>query len=345
MNHNTENQNTQKILITGGVGYIGSTISSVLSDFGYTPIILDSTKTNLKDFQNKHILFQGDFSDEDTLKTIFEIHPEISLVIHCAGLTSVPESMKHPISYYIENTTKSMNLFRFLSKTGCKKIIYSSSGSIYKSETNRPVKENDAIDVKSPYATSKFLTETLLNDFCSSEKMKAIIFRYFNPIGTDPNSRSGPKLNQQNSILGKLIEISSQKKPVFEIMGDSWETSDGTAIRDYIHVWDLALAHLKAIEKFDTILGDVNINNPPNSITLNLGSGIGTTVGEFFNTFKKVSGSTMSHKIREPRPGDVAGAYANIENAKTILSWHPTLSIDRGIKDALKWAKKIQTPN
>ena len=343
MNHNIENQNSQKILVTGGAGYIGSTISTSLSDFGYIPIILDSSTSDYISSNNDHIFFHGDFSDEDNLETIFDLHPEISIVIHCAGLTSVPESIQNPISYYTENTIKSMKLFRFLSKIGCKKVIYSSSGSIYQSVTNHPVKETDNIEVKSPYATSKFLTETLLKDLCNFGAMKAIIFRYFNPIGSDPKYRTGARSNQQNSILGKLIEISNQKNTIFEINGNSWETVDGTAIRDYIHIWDLALAHLNAIEKFDSLVDYSDLYNSQNCLTINLGSGVGTTVQEFFDEFKKISGTKIGHRIVEPRPGDVAGAYANIERAKKVLSWSPSRSLASAISDAIIWSEKIKT--
>jgi UDP-glucose 4-epimerase len=178
----------------------------------------------------------------------------------------------------------------------------------------------------------------ILQDFAHAYDLKGIALRYFNPIGADPKMRSGMHIEEPTHILGKLVEVALGYSPVFNITGTDWQTRDGTGIRDYIHVWDLAMAHIKAVEKFDVVIQeDADPDRP--YVVINLGTGRGVTVREMVDAFEKVIGREINKEEKPPRPGDVAGAYANANKAKQLLDWEAKLPIGKGIEDALKWGE------
>lgn len=330
-----------KVLITGGAGYIGSTVCSALLDHGHEPVILDSLVTGREEFVKGRIFYKGDIADHDLLKKIFTEHPEIKHVIHFAALIQVPESVVKPFDYYYENVAKSLLLFKSLKELGCPNVIFSSSASIYDDVPGFMVKETSPLNPRSPYARTKYMMEMVLKDFCTAYGMRGIALRYFNPIGADPKMRSGIHAQFPSHVLGKLVSVALGKDPVFKITGTNWDTRDGSGIRDYIHVWDLAMAHLKALEHFESIFSDPAQTMP--YVVINLGSGKGVTVKELVAAFEKVYGQTINKVEAPPRDGDVAGAYANADVAAKLLGWKPELTIEDGIRDALKWGKIRET--
>ena len=327
-----------KILITGGAGYIGSTICSALKDHGHTPIILDSLVTGRKEFTKGHIFYHGDIGDEDVVKQVFTDHPDIYATIHCAALIVVPESVEKPYAYYRENVVKSMSFFYQLAELGYPRVVFSSSAAIYDVVPGFMVTEESPLKPISPYARTKYMMEMVLKDFSHAYNLQGIALRYFNPIGADPQMRSGMHIEKPSHILGKLVEVALGESPVFNITGTTWPTRDGTGIRDYIHVWDLALAHVKAVTQFESVIAaDAEPETP--YVVINLGTGEGVTVREMVEAFERVYGQNINKAEKPPRPGDVAGAYANANKARALLGWEAQLSIEEGISDALKWGE------
>ncbi len=327
-----------KFLITGGAGYIGSTIASAMEDSGHTPVILDNLSVGKREFTRGRSFYQADIADQTALETIFRDHPDISAVIHCAALAVVPESVEKPYQYYRENVAKSLELFRTLNQLGCKRVLFSSSASIYDIVPGFMVTEDSPLNPSSPYARTKFMMEMVLRDFCAAYGMRGIALRYFNPIGADPKMRSGIHVERPSHVLGKLVDVALGNLPYFELTGVDWPTRDGSGIRDYIHVWDLAAAHLAAVTNFDAVFARAG-NPSDNYLVINLGTGRGVTVREIVAAFENVFGKKVPLREMPPRPGDVAGAYANADTAGRLLGWEATSSIEQGIASALKWGE------
>ena len=328
-----------KVLITGGAGYIGSTVASAMDDTGYTPVILDSLVTGKREFVKNRIFYEGDIGDRQILEKIFSEHPDISCTIHCAALIVVPESVTQPYNYYRENVCKSLELFKTLIDLNHPRIIFSSSAAIYAPAPGFQVNEDSPLSANCPYAMTKIIMENVLKDFCNAYPLKCISLRYFNPIGADPELRTGPHNRHPSHLLGLLVETAAGRREVFQLTGVNWPTRDGSGIRDYIHVWDLAAAHIAALQKFDeAIAGDKSVTK--NYTVINLGTEKGVTVKEFFRAFEKVAGKKINMVETDPRPGDVAGGYASCEKAFKLLGWKVTRSIEEGITDALAWDKK-----
>jgi UDP-glucose 4-epimerase len=327
-----------KYLITGGAGYIGSTICSALKDAGHTPVILDSLVTGREEFTKQHIFYKADIADAAAVEKVFKDHPDIQATIHCAALIVVPESVSMPYEYYKANVSKSIEFFNTLQRLGHGRVVFSSSASLYDIVPGFMVTEEAPLKASSPYARTKLMMEMVLKDFCAAYKMKGIALRYFNPIGADPQMRSGIHVKNPTHVLGKLVDTAQGKQPVFEITGTKFPTRDGTGIRDYVHVWDLARAHVNAITQFDNVFERAG-SPTSNYLVINLGTGRGVTVRELVTAFEKVYGQTINKKETGPRPGDVAGSYTNADTAKRLLGWQAELSIEQGISDALKWGE------
>jgi UDP-glucose 4-epimerase len=328
-----------KVLITGGAGYIGSTIASALEDNGHTPVILDSLVTGRREFTRGRIFYQADIADTAALETVFKDHPDIQTTIHCAALVVVPDSVAQPCDYYTENVVKSMTLFFQLVRLGYPRVVISSSASIYDAVPGFMVTEQSPLKPGSPYARTKYMMEMILQDFCRAFGLKGIALRYFNPIGADPQMRSGIHVQNPSHVMGKLVGVAMGKEPYFEITGVDWPTRDGSGIRDYIHVWDLARAHIKAVENFDQVFARSETGAEPYQV-INLGTGRGVTVKELVAAFERVYGQVIKKREAPARPGDVAGAYANADTALRLLGWKAELPIDKGITDALEWGRR-----
>lgn len=325
-----------KFLITGGAGYIGSTIASALEDTGHTPVILDSLVTGRPEFVRGRIFYQGDIADGALVERIFREHPDIYATVHCAALIVVPESVSQPYEYYRENVAKSNDFFYTLQRLGYGRVVFSSSASIYDVVPGFMVTEESPLKPSSPYARTKFIMEMLLKDFCQAYNMRGIALRYFNPIGADPKLRSGIHVQFPSHVVGKLVDTARGVQPVFEITGTDWPTRDGTGIRDFIHIWDLAQAHVAAMADFDTVFERAG-NPAERYLVINLGTGHGVTVRELVTAFEKVYGQVIQKRESPPRPGDIAGSYANADTARKLLGWEAHLPIDQGIADALRW--------
>jgi len=242
-----------EILVTGGAGYIGSTICSALEDSGHTPIILDSLVTGREEFTRGRTFYQADIIDRPVVEKIFHDHPEIQATIHCAALIVIPESVADPYKYYRENVGKSLEFFHTLQELGHPRLVFSSSASVYDTVPGFMVTEESPLNPTSPYARTKMMMEMVLKDFCISYSMQGITLRYFNPIGADPKMRSGLHVKEPSHAIAKLVEVQLGRRKQFVITGTDYPTRDGTGIRDYIHVWDLAQAHVKAVEDFDGV--------------------------------------------------------------------------------------------
>ncbi|MEU3776873.1 UDP-glucose 4-epimerase GalE [Streptomyces sp. NPDC032472] len=319
------------VLIAGGAGYIGSTVASACLDAGITPLILDNLVRGRREFTEGRTFYEGDIADGALIDRIFSEHPEISAVVHCAALIVVPESVADPIGYYEANVSKSLDFVRHLYRNGCDRIIFSSSASIYQAEDGSAVNEDSPLAPQSPYARTKAVCEEMFADIAAAGKMRVLSLRYFNPVGADPELRTGLQLRRPSHALGVLIRAHQEGRP-FPITGTNYPTRDGTGIRDYVHVWDLAAAHIAAIERFDSILTGLE-----RSIAINLGTGSGTTVRELCDAFNRVVSTPLATTDAGPRPGDVAGGYTKSDRAAQLLGWTPKLSLEDGIRSALDW--------
>jgi UDP-glucose 4-epimerase len=325
-----------KVLVTGGAGYIGSTTAKALEEAGHTPVILDSLLTGPRVFVRDRIFYEGDIADRDLLTRVFTEHPDIECTIHMAARIIVPESVEQPYEYYRDNVAKSLELFDQLVKLGKPRVLFSSSASLYAMVEDFEVTEDSPLEPGSPYARTKRVMEMALTDIAAATDLRAIILRYFNPIGSDPDLESGIYVKEPTHVLGQLVMAAQRQKDAFTITGTDLPTRDGTGIRDYIHVWDLAQAHVVAVENFDKVLETVQA---PSTI-INVGTGSGVTVRELVASFERVFGKEVPLREAPPRPGDAVGAFANVDKARDVLGWTANLSIDDGIASALAWGRK-----
>ena len=325
-----------KVLITGGAGYIGSTTAKALEEAGHTPVILDSLLSGPRAFVKNRIFYEGDIADRALLTRVIDEHPDIDCTIHMAARIVVPESVEQPYSYYRDNVAKSLELFDQLVILGKPRVLFSSSASLYATVENFEVDESSPLDPSSPYARTKLVMEMALRDMAASTDLRAIILRYFNPIGSDPNLESGVYAREPSHVLGQLVMAAQGLKDSFTITGTEHPTRDGTGIRDYIHVWDLARSHVVAVEKFDTALEEVG----ETSTVINVGTGDGVTVRELVETFQRVYDAPVPVTEAAPRPGDAVGAFANVDKARDVLGWTSSLTTEDAISSALGWFRK-----
>ncbi len=318
-----------KVLITGGAGYIGSTVASACLDAGLTPVILDSLVTGRREFTVGRPFYEGDIGDGALIDRIFTDHPDLGAVVHCAALIVVPDSVADPVGYYRANVTKSLDFVGHLLRNGCDRLIFSSSASIYRAAADFTVDEDSPLDPQSPYARTKAVCEAMFADIAASRPIRVLSLRYFNPIGADPKMRTGLQLRHPSHALGKMIQSWEEGVP-FQITGTDWPTRDGSGIRDYVHVWDLATAHVAALTRFDRVVRS-------GSAVINLGTGNGTTVRELLAAFNSVVDTPITAVETTARPGDVAGAYTRSARAADLLGWRPQHTLAEGIAHSLEW--------
>lgn len=321
------------VLVTGGAGYIGSAIVHVLADHGHVPIILDSLVGGDPSMVEGFRLYRASVGDKPALLQVFDENPGISAAIHCAALTSVPESEQLPLRYYRNNVAESIAMFEVLVDRGIRGVVYSSSASVYGSAGESPISEDSPVSPESAYASSKLMVERIMADTCKRHRLPGLSLRYFNPIGADPRLRYGPWNRESSALLSRLLDAAETGNE-FVICGDDYSTRDGTGIRDYVHIEDLAFAHVQALECLESVRDDGSSFHR----IVNLGSGSGATVIEFLSTFEEVLGRRVRQRVGPRRPGDVAGGYASCNLASELLDWHPQKPLSEGIRDALRWS-------
>ena len=325
-----------KVLVTGGAGYIGASVASACLDAGHMPIILDDLSAGVHAFTAGRPFFAGDVADAAVLAEIFAAHPDIDAVVHCAAQAVVPESVAHPLEYYHSNVAKTVEMVEQLARYGCERVLVSSSAAVYGPTADLAVSESSPLAPASPYARTKVMVEQVLADAAAAGVLRAMALRYFNPIGADPKLRTGQQAREPAAVLGRLLAARRGAGP-FVITGTDWPTRDGTGLRDYVHVWDLARAHVRALERFD------DVPSPDGFLAVNVGTGAGTTVRELVSAFEAVTGAPLPVREGPRRPGDVAGAYARVDRARQLLHWQAELSVTDAIRDALSWRRVRDT--
>jgi UDP-glucose 4-epimerase len=345
-----------RILITGGAGFVGSHTASLLLEKGYDLIIIDSFVNTSKLFLKKiFTLFKKideqylerirfiecDIRDFNKLNTIFQNSANegkpINSVIHFAGLKSVSESVENPLKYWDANVIGSINLFKIMAFHNCKTIVFSSSANIYGTSDNKLLKENSIIKPNNAYAETKVTIEKILKTIYESDKenWKIANLRYFNPIGAHESGLIGESPNGIPSNLFPFItQVAIGERSLLRVFGKDWPTKDGTAIRDFIHIMDLAEGHLSALKYLDSQDGIFT--------NFNLGTSIGTTVLELVRTFENVNKCKIPYKFVEKRAGDVAISIADNKKAISLLDWHPNRNIEDMCIDGWLWQQNIK---
>lgn len=332
------------VLVTGGAGFIGSHTSVELLNAGYDIIILDNfvnskpeSLKRIKELTGKDFKFyQADIRDEEAMTKVFAEN-KIDAVIHFAGLKSVPQSIKEPLNYYDNNIAGTVCLCRVMDKAGCKKLVFSSSATVYGSKNPSPLREDMPTGgTTNPYGTTKYFIEQILQDLCISDSEWGVsILRYFNPIGAHKSGRIG---EDPNGIPGNLMPYITQvaigKLECLNVCGNDYPTPDGTGVRDYIHVVDLAIGHIKALDRLLKVKG---------CEVYNLGTGKGYSVLDVIKAFEKASGIKINYRIAPRRAGDVACCYADATKAKEVLGWQAQYDIDDMCADSWRW--QSQNPN
>lgn len=319
-----------KILVTGGAGYIGATIAAAAADAGDAPVILDDFSRGRREFTKDYATYAGDIADPAAYEQVFRDHPQIDLVVHCAARTVVDESIAEPLAYYRENLAKTVLMLELLARR-CTRVIFSSSASVYGSADTAVVTEAAPLRPASPYAWTKAATEQLLADLATAGHATALCLRYFNPIGSDPQLRCGPRDPAPTHVLGRLLTAARTGAP-FIINGCDWPTRDGTPMRDFVHVWDVAQAHVLLAHQWD---GD------PSFDVFNLGTGTGTTVRELAHIVAEVTGQKLDIRCGPRRPGDTAGCYADTSRARELVGWQAGYSVTDAVQDAQRWQHRL----
>lgn len=326
-----------KILVTGGTGYIGSHTAVELLNSGYEIVIIDNFSNSKSDVLDKIKLitnkdfkfYEGDVCNKDLLRRIFSEN-KIDAVIHFAGYKAVGESVKKPIMYYRNNIDSTLSLIEVMNEFNCKKIVFSSSATVYGNPTTLPIKEDFPLSTTNPYGSTKLMIENILRDlYISDNDWSIALLRYFNPIGAHVSGLIGedPK-GIPNNLMPYIVKVANKELNELSIFGNDYDTPDGTGVRDYIHVVDLAKGHIKAIEK---ILKDKGID------AYNLGTGIGYSVLDLVTTFERVNNIKVPYKITDRRPGDIASCYADSSYALEKLNWKAEKGIEEMCRDSYNY--------
>ena len=329
-----------KILVTGGTGFIGSHTCVELLNNGYDVVIIDNLSNSKKEvvsyiekITNKKIKFyENDVCDKNALEKIFSEN-KIDAIIHFAGYKAVGESVLKPLMYYRNNLDSTLSLLEVAGRYNVKKIAFSSSATVYGKPKSLPIKEDFPLSTTNPYGTTKLIIEGILRDLYKSDDTWSIaILRYFNPIGAHESGLLGENPNGiPNNLMPYIIKVATGELDCLGVFGNDYDTHDGTGVRDYIHVVDLAKGHVKAIEK---ILKDTGCDS------YNLGTGKGYSVLDLVNTFMRVNDVKVNYEIKERRPGDIDACYADPSYAYEKLGWKALKNIEEMCKDAYNFVKK-----
>ena len=322
----------KNILVTGGAGYVGSHACKLLKAGGYNPVVVD-------DLSNGHLKFAlwgpievGDFGNEDFINSVFKKYHPIA-IIHFAAFAYVGESTMDPAKYYLNNVAKTIHLLNASRNYGIKYFVFSSSCAVYGSPQNIPISEKEMLSPISPYGHSKLMVEKILNDFCTAYGVNNVSLRYFNAAGADFDLEVGELHSPETHLIPLVLDVALHRLPSIGVYGNDYQTPDGSCIRDYIHVLDLAKAHIASLEY---------LLQGGQSVSLNLGAGKGYSVLEVIDMVKRVTGRPIKIILDKRRPGDPASLIANTSSAQKILNWRPSYSeLDLIIESAWAWHKKI----
>ena len=328
-----------KVLVTGGAGYIGSHTCIELLNNGYEIVVMDNYCNSSPDvlkivekLTNKTFpIYECDMLDYDGFEKIFQDN-KIDAVIHFAGLKAVGESVGKPLEYYHNNLVGTINLLRLMKQYKVYQLVFSSSATVYGMNNTAPFREDMPLSTTNPYGTTKLMIENILKDLCfADKKWKVALLRYFNPIGAHQSGLIGENPNGiPNNLMPYIMKVAVGQLNCLSIYGDDYPTPDGTGVRDYIHVCDLAAGHLKALEKLPQIDG---------AQAYNLGTGKGSSVLDVVHAFEKASGKTVTYKIAPRRAGDIAECYADVSKAKKELGWEAKYSLDDMCRDNWNFIK------
>ena len=331
------------ILVTGGAGYIGSHTCVELLENGYDIVVVDNfinskpeALNRIRQITDKDFRFyEADILDKTAMDQIFAEN-SIDAVIHFAGLKAVGESVAQPMRYYHNNITGTLILCQAMQNAGVKKIVFSSSATVYGDPESVPIRETFPLHTTNPYGSTKLMIEDILRDlYVADNEWSIAILRYFNPIGAHKSGLIGEDPNGiPNNLMPYIAQVAAGKLEVLSVFGNDYDTKDGTGVRDYIHVVDLAQGHIKAVEK---VLTDTGVD------AYNLGTGTGYSVLEMVNTFERVNGVKVNHKIAPRRPGDIAECYADPQKSKELLGWQAKFGIEEMCRDSWNFVK--QNPN
>ena len=326
-----------RVLVTGGAGYIGSHTCAELLETDHEVLVVDNLCNGhevaikrVRDITDCELQFMNvDIRDTNALHKIFgTFKPEA--VIHFAGLKAVGESVADPLSYYDVNVGGSISLLEAMTRAECNNIVFSSSATVYGEPIYLPYDESQPTNPVNPYGQTKLMIENIISDWAKLDlKRRGTILRYFNPIGAHKSDQIGEDPHGvPDNLMPFISQVASGRREFVQIFGSDYETIDGTGSRDYVHVLDLANAHLKALQFCDRIQ---NFN------ILNIGNGNGTTVLELIKSFERVSGNKINYKFLPRRPGDLPAFWANCSSASTLLNWKPRFSIDEMCEDTWRW--------
>ena len=326
-----------KVLVTGGLGFIGSHTCCELLNNDYEVVVVDNLSNSeigvidkIKKITGKDFKFyQEDVCNEEALEKVFS-EEKIDAVIHFAAYKAVGESVKLPIMYYENNLGSTLKLCKVMKKYGCNKFVFSSSATVYGSPERLPIKEDFPLSTTNPYGTTKLMIEQILGDIVVADAdFSVVVLRYFNPIGAHESGLIGenPK-GIPNNLMPYIVRVANKELEILSVFGDDYDTPDGTGVRDYIHVVDLAKGHLKALEKADKSVG-INYYN--------LGTGTGYSVLDLVKAFERVNGIEVPYKIVERRPGDIAACYADPTKAFEELGWKAEKGIEEMCRDSYNY--------
>ncbi len=326
------------ILVTGGAGYIGSHTCIELLNAGYDIVVVDNFYNSKRESLNRiaelsgksFAFYECDIRDKEGLDKIFKTE-KIDAVIHFAGLKAVGESCQKPIEYYDNNIGGTLKLCEVMKENGCKKIVFSSSATVYGSNNISPLKETMPTGgTTNPYGTTKYMIEIILSDIFKSDNEWSIsLLRYFNPIGAHKSGRIGEDPNGiPNNLMPFITQVAIGKRECLSVFGNDYDTPDGTGVRDYIHVVDLALGHVKALDR---------VLNTNGLDIFNLGTGTGYSVLDVVKAFEKASGVKVNYKIVDRRPGDIATCYSDPSRAEAVLGWKAERGIEEMCEDSWRW--------
>jgi UDP-glucose 4-epimerase len=337
-----------KILVTGGAGFIGSHTVLELANAGFEPILVDNfansdrnVLTNLRIIAGRDFTFyEGDCNSVAFLNQIFTEHPDIEGVIHFAADKAVGESVQHPLKYYRNNVGSLVSLLDVMLEKGVKNLVFSSSCTVYGQPEILPVtEETPIVKAESPYGNTKQICEEVLVDTVKSGvNLKAIALRYFNPIGAHPSALIGElPLGVPNNLIPYVTQTAAGIRPLLRVFGNDYNTPDGTCIRDFIHVVDLAKAHVAALK----LLAKTTENNHFDKF--NIGTGNGNSVKEVVDTFIAVTGENLPYEFAPRRSGDVEQIYANVDKATHVLGWKAEIGLAQSLADAWRWQQQLPT--